>query len=355
MHFPIDMVADVPLDPMHLLDLGVMRKLLQAWIKGERCERKYKLSVPKVDAINKRLLMCKTGLTVRTDFGRQVRGIKELAYWKATEFRTFRMHLGPIVLRNILSDQEYSNFLNFHVATRILSIKELCQNPEINDFCKSLLVRFVKTLIRTFGTQFISYNVHGLIHLPDDALRFGPIEKFPAYPFENYNGILKNLVRKGNKPLEQIVKRVIEMQLNQEAPTDVETFPSTLHPLVHYEHFDGPLPQDLFGRQYKQVEFRNWTFMCKTPNNIAILCDGTPIIIHNFVVSDSKTYVIGQAFVNTSPLFNSPIDSREIGTFKVNRLSGENQAWQMDAIKCKGIKLPLSSDGAYVISSLNEH
>lgn len=43
-------------------------------------------------------------------------------------------------------------------------------------------------------------------------LTFGPIETFSAYPFENYNRVIKKLAKRGNKPLEQSVKRISEIE-----------------------------------------------------------------------------------------------------------------------------------------------
>ena len=35
------------------------------------------------------------------------------------------------------------------------------------------------------------YNVHGLIHIAEDVKRFGPLDSYSAFPFENYLGHLK--------------------------------------------------------------------------------------------------------------------------------------------------------------------
>lgn len=47
----------------------------------------------------------------------------------------------------------------------------------------------------------------------DDALRYGLLDSFSAFPFENFLNQLKRLVKSPTKPLEQIVKRLHEIDL----------------------------------------------------------------------------------------------------------------------------------------------
>lgn len=221
-------------------------------------------------------------------------------------------------------------------------------------FCKTLLVRFVKNLLIFFGDHFIRHNTHGLIHLSDDAQRFGAIERFSACPFENYNGLLKNLAKRGNKQLEQIVKRISEIEQHHE-PNIVEI--SNLRPEPHefsLIHFDGPLPNGIAGRQFKQVVYQRWTLTCKPSDNVAVLSDATPILIDDFVDDkDGSAYVVGRTFENVRAFFKTPMDSRNLGTFKVSRINYLIEVWPLDSIRWKAIKISLSDD-RQVISSLTE-
>lgn len=64
---------------------------------------------------------------------------------------------------------------------------------------------------KLYGSEFAIYNIHVLSHLPDDFLNFGALDNFSAFPFENYLGNIKNLVRSSQKPLQQICRRIIEL------------------------------------------------------------------------------------------------------------------------------------------------
>lgn len=43
----------------------------------------------------------KLNVNITFDFVRKIRGFNDLNWWKATEFRTFLLYLGPVVLKNI--------------------------------------------------------------------------------------------------------------------------------------------------------------------------------------------------------------------------------------------------------------
>ncbi|KAE9536128.1 hypothetical protein AGLY_007351 [Aphis glycines] len=58
-----------------------------------------------------------------------------------------------------------------------------------------------------YGPQFVSHNVHGLLHIVDDYRKFKSLEECSCFPFENYMKVLKKMVRKHEKPFEQVIKR----------------------------------------------------------------------------------------------------------------------------------------------------
>ena len=67
------------------------------------------------------------------------------------------------------------------------------------------LCQFVLLAKDVFGDEIAVYNLHNLVHLPDDVRKFGPLDGFSAFAFENFLGSLKRLVRSGRLPLQQIV------------------------------------------------------------------------------------------------------------------------------------------------------
>jgi len=51
-----------------------------------------------------------------------------------------------------------------------------------------------------------------MLHLADDALRWGALDDFSAFTFENHLQYIKKLVRGNDKPLEQLSNRVHEIR-----------------------------------------------------------------------------------------------------------------------------------------------
>ena len=78
----------------------------------------------------------------------------------------------------------------------------------LNEEYEELLIYFVKWFSELYGAKNISHNVHGLIHLADDAKVFGSLDNFSAFKFENYMKTLKTFVGKCNMPLQQIYKQI---------------------------------------------------------------------------------------------------------------------------------------------------
>ena len=128
-----------------------------------------------------------------SEFARKPRPLSELKRWKATELRQFLMFTGPVVLKDILPSRTFEHFMLLHVALKILSTDELCNVERFNQYANQLLLAFVKEAREIYGDKFSSYNVHNLVHLAADVQKFGPLDSFSAFPFENHLFVLKNL------------------------------------------------------------------------------------------------------------------------------------------------------------------
>lgn len=101
----INMVKDFPSDPMHLIFLGIVKKLLSLWCFGKP---KTKLSFHQISEISKLLLHQRKNIP--SEFNRKCRSLFECKRWKATEHRTFLLYTGPVVLKSILKPDQYLNF-----------------------------------------------------------------------------------------------------------------------------------------------------------------------------------------------------------------------------------------------------
>lgn len=101
-----DFVKSIILDFMHLVCLGVMRTMLLIWCKGEL---PHKLSRQLIQRVSD--FMKNNSKSLPVEFVRKPRELKYLLRFKATEYRSFLLYLGPVALKGVLSDEKYNNFL----------------------------------------------------------------------------------------------------------------------------------------------------------------------------------------------------------------------------------------------------
>lgn len=96
---PIDMITTFPVsDPLHLLELGIMRKCMNRWISGHK-KYKGKWKKPLVALTSRLLQRCQKEMP--TDIHRAVRTLDSLRFWKGLEFRTVLLYVGCIVFKEV--------------------------------------------------------------------------------------------------------------------------------------------------------------------------------------------------------------------------------------------------------------
>ena len=142
----IGMVTQFPLDYMHLVCLGVVKKMLQFWLRGPFTVR---LPALIVDRMSHKLQSVRANVPV--EFARRPRSLREL-------FRQFLIYTGPVVLAGFLDRNMYSNFLLLSTAISILVSP---QHHSVVDYAGQLLKSFVAHFGELYGTDQIVYNVSG--------------------------------------------------------------------------------------------------------------------------------------------------------------------------------------------------
>jgi len=94
----LGLVTNVPMDYLHLICIGICKKLLNIW-----CSDKVSIRLPfrKKQIISKSLIVLKTYIPV--DFQREPRSLRYLPEWKATEFLQLFLYIGPVILKTVLA------------------------------------------------------------------------------------------------------------------------------------------------------------------------------------------------------------------------------------------------------------
>lgn len=264
-----DLVSDVALDYMHLICLRVMKKVLMLWLGG--LPLSIRLPARSVQQIPNMLSTIQS--TTPKEFSRRPRSLSEIKYWKATEFQSFLLYSGPVTLKNILNNKAYINFLSLHVAIRILSSSALVKNISDVDYAGQVLKYFVQSFENIYGQAKISHNVHNLLHLTNDVTRFGALDEFSAFRFENYITEIKKL-KKSEKPLQQLVNRYKEIETVANKQVSYASHVDELSGV----HTNGPVIDDsLSAKQYNIYICNKFYMRCNDSKNDCFLYIMVPL------------------------------------------------------------------------------
>lgn len=104
-------------------------------------------------------------------------------------------------------------FLNYILLVQSVYIlcKKSMSMSEI-DCAEKMLRQFVKDFQNGYGMQFMTSNIHQLLHLSDCVRELGPIYIMSCFPYENLNGIFTNLIHGTTHASLQIAAAVNFMQ-----------------------------------------------------------------------------------------------------------------------------------------------
>lgn len=306
---PIDMIKDfVTSDDLHLIHLGIMKKCLLMWKEGEN-NFSYKWKDRDIVKLNEMLKNINTDMP--TDIHRAVRNIDCIKFWKGTEFRTFLLYIGVVVLRDLLREQEYRHFLKLYCAVILSSTDKFINknSNKIGDLINELFNDYIEEYIELYGIEYITSNVHNLEHIHDDLLRFGNLTKISSYVFENSLAGLKLRVRNCNRPLEQISRRIIELNLDYRNPINFNEQKN--EPLLKY-------PSDKDGEKiYNQIFFGEDFFLSsRNFGDKWFLIDSGHVVEFHFALKRQQEYLLyGSCMKNLTNYFTEPFSSKNIYTF----------------------------------------
>lgn len=330
----IDIIQIFSLDYMHLCCLGVIKKLVRLWLsKGSKNIRLSRQQINELNFLHLSLRNC-----VTNDFPRKPRSLDEFSNWKATEFRLFVLYTGPVILKKVLNEKLYLNFLCLHVAFTILLSPNSNQN--MINFCDKLLKFFIKDFCSIYGTEQASHNIHALQHIIDDFHNFGPLDNASAFPFENHMRTLKKTVRKASQPLQQAVKRYKEQyNFNTFKTTNSNSNNNKDNNIILCEkqHHKGPLLDGLINPQYHVLISNKFKINTNSEKDSYISTKSNEIIkVINICSSESRGEVIvGYQFLLKKSFFIKPIDSIKFGIFVVSNMSSTYNYWSINEIRGK--------------------
>ena len=166
---------DAPIDPMHQIFLGTAKVLCKMLISI--------ISKHEMETVQKRLSAC----LIPFDFLHRLKRFDEIAFWKATDFKLFFFHVGPLIFSaRVFSEKNLDKLISFRrlsIAIRLLT-KPTVDEKDLNA-SKQLIEKFFSNFVKIFGVDSQSFNFHTMRHLVDQVRRIGPLWLFSAFAFES--------------------------------------------------------------------------------------------------------------------------------------------------------------------------
>lgn len=215
------------------------------------------------------------------------------------------------------------------------------------DLAEGLLQQFVSEAGSLYGQGIYVYNVHSLLHLADDVRRFGPLDQFSAFGFENFLYKLKTLIKSKARALQQVIRR-----LHEESWTSESTFPAPDSlPQLSGQHSSGPVPPGFQGHQYAILRIEGTVLKNNKMDNCVLLKNGHIVLVANFLQSSTAISFCGQYFRKLNELYSRPVPSSQLFVFAAKSLSQELAVWNYDDILHKCVCLPIGVD-CYVVFPL---
>ena len=323
----IGMVSQFILDIMHLIYLGVTKRLLKRWINSPKNNKIAQISSNSVNILSEQIDNCSQYMPL--EFRRKFQyGLSRLSYWKATEYRAFLLYAGPVILKDkkIIPSKYYEHFLKLSVAARLLETNN--QYHKLS-YIRRLLREFVSESKTLYGLEFITYNVHSLIHLPDDYEQYGSLSNLNAFPFESFLGEIKKSVRSPYKSSKQVEKFMTNQNQNINAAKFREK--SFTFKLKRKSTAERVECESITINNHKIIPAEE-----PLPNNCIETINGNIAMVSKIFKINNELLLQVQNFSPKMDYFESPVKSCEIGLFIMKDLENGHHIIKKSAVidKC---------------------
>jgi len=114
-----------------------------------------------------------------------------------------------------------------------------------------------------YGEEFVSYNIHNLIHLAEYCRSYGTLDTFSTFSFENNFQIIKKKFKKSILSLAQLNNREVDnSKILQYLPNTIDI------PMLGKINNDGPFHPGVVGNSFKSDKSNNLNLL---PLNLIVV------------------------------------------------------------------------------------
>ncbi|KAI9006582.1 hypothetical protein CLU79DRAFT_780103, partial [Phycomyces nitens] len=121
---------------------------------------------------------------------------KGFPFMKADEWKSWCLVYSPVVLKGVLPERHFRNWILFVNACRFL-VKPRITQEEIG-MAHQYLQDFCQGCESLYDADLLSPNMHLHLHLSKTIKDFGPVYGYWLFSFERYNSIVSLYFHTGN-------------------------------------------------------------------------------------------------------------------------------------------------------------
>lgn len=335
------MVSQVVYDPMHLIDRGVYARMLGSIMFGP-CNYLHLRDTGKKE-LDKLYTSFKP--YVPADFERKPRSIiEDYCRFKASEFRFGLLYAGVVLFKDIVGPVVYKHFLKLFVAVRLLSAP--ATHLIYSDFAQQLLDEFVAEYPAIYTSAEMVYNIHGAMHIVEDARRYGPLYSWSAYRYENHMREIRKLIKKPQQILQQLYRRYGEIE-------SINELNRTQGFIGRERHFDNDIFPGL-NTSYKGFQFDTFILQTNLQDSCCMLTSGIPVEIQEFSIFNGENVIIVKKFHNIRDFFTEIVSSMDVlGILLVDGVEEDVFMCKQIDVKYKFVRLPYKN--CFVLEPILHH
>lgn len=297
-----------PPEFMHVICLGVVRRLCEFYFIGAKgLKMPCKMSFSLKEEVSRRI--CHLRKYIPSEFSRKIRPVNEFSHYKAVEFRMLLLYFGPFIFKDTLPYEFYCHFLLLHYATYCFC-SPLYSNLYFSE-ARGCIERFSQSSEYLFKNRLQTYNSHVLRHIPEFVKRYGVLDSWSSFIYENFLGILKRRLRCTRGMFKQTINNL-----------------------------------NIISNLFTDIDVFKISYSCNPPNNCTILTDDRVIFIEAVI----DNFVSGVELSFSDSLYEYPYDSKnlKIGFY---RKTNKKCITVVPHVKC--IMIPQTADIFLVIPLVN--
>lgn len=244
----------------------------------------------------------------------------------------------------VLPDNEYNHFLKLFIAVRLCSSNTYKQ---YHFLASKLFNLYVKEYEYIYGRNAIGSNVHNLIHVVEDMqfCNVGNLIDISTYKFENTLRLIGLRMKHSNRPLEQVVCRLIEKDKVQ-SDFKFNVMQST--------HFTPNFFREFKHENrllYKKIEIKPGVILSngKSNCNDAWFMTTTDDIVKFEYADKCSELLYGFKIKEKNAFFEHPVKSTKIGIYQCSeQLESTLKSFSIDNIQAKMMRISYKTEIIFI-------